>query len=125
MKFADSYEMDIEKIKEVICQQIAFSDDIVLYNKDDEEQINKLNAKINSLPVDKDESFQLSIVFNDTVNDISYHSFCNGLTIGLSLCKNLITAELPEISVIHKEIPAEKDEFIRDFSRVYKKIDIS
>lgn len=122
IKFADSCEMDIEKIKEAIFQQIAFTDDITLYNEEDEMQINALYAEISSSLIDKDESLRLGSALGNAVNDVSYHSFCNGLTIGLSLCQNLITAELPEISVIHKEIPAEKDDFIRDFSRVYKKL---
>ena len=53
------------------------------------------------------------------IGTIANNSFENGLRIGLNLLQSLLTAELPEIHVIHRRVPEKpKNEIIEEFSRV-------
>ncbi|MCM1474226.1 MAG: hypothetical protein NC040_09210 [Muribaculaceae bacterium] len=57
-----------------------------------------------------DVSFKKEFVtdLNVTIDYVSVNSFENGLKIGLSLLKNLLTAEMPEIHIVH-HIPSETE----------------
>lgn len=119
-KFADAYDMNMKKICNMILYHISNNEDFCCFCKEDEEREDELTARLNNTALDADFKREFANGLNDTINYVSWNSFENGLRIGLSLLKNLLTAEPPEINVIHKEVPTEKDEFIEDFSRIYE-----
>lgn len=130
IKFADSFEINIEELIDLIISQMnngyaynGKSECFIFHNEDDERQLSFLEKRINNV-VTLDKKFKRCFV-NDLelmINDISEHTFENGLRIGLSFLKNLLTAEMPEINMIHKEVSTEKDEFIENFSRIYESL---
>lgn len=111
IKFADSFEINIEELIDLIIYQMnngymynGKSECFIFHNEDDERQLSFLEKRINNV-VTLDKEFKRWFV-NDlaiTVNDISEHAFENGLRIGFSLLKSLLTAEIPEIHVVHHE----------------------
>ena len=112
-KFADSFKIDIEKLVNLIMFHMdngamyTEKDEIFeYYNAKDEKRISFLEERINNV-VDLDEEFKKWFA-NDLeimAGRISDHAFENGLRIGLSLLKSLLTAEMPEIHVVHHETP--------------------
>jgi len=111
--FADSFEISIEKIVDLInchmnCSYVynGKSEIYEFYNEEDERQISFLEERINNV-VTLDEEFKKGFT-NDLeimAGCISDHAFNNGLRIGLSLLKSLLTAKMPEIHVVHHEPP--------------------
>ncbi len=75
-----------------------------LFDSEDDERMNELEDRINNI-MGLDEHFKSS--FNNdmqiAMNLASCNGFENGLRIGLSLLKNLLTAELPEIHIFKHE----------------------
>lgn len=122
-KYADAYEFNIEKIYEMLSSHIVNKEDFEYFCKEDVERMNVLTERINNIMA-LDEEFKKKFVseLNNTMCYVSSNSFDNGLRIGLSLLKNLLTAEPPEINAIHKEMSAKKDDFIEDFSRIYENL---
>lgn len=122
-KFADAYDMNIKKIHNMLLSYIGDKEEVEFYCKEDAERIKALNLYVQNF---QGINVDLKIEFIDNLNNTIYYatlnSFDNGLKIGLNLLKNLLTAEPPEINVIHKEVPTEKDEFIEDFSRIYENL---
>lgn len=120
-KYADSYDMNIEKIHNSIMRQMLETEKFELFNEEDYERERALENRINNIPT-LDESFKKS--FNgdmqDTMVTASFNSFENGLNIGLSLLWNILNAELPEIHITHLRRVPEKpnNEIIKEFSRV-------
>ena len=109
IKFADSFEINIEKIVDFINFHMncgyAYNEKSEIYefyNEADERQISFLEERINNV-VTLDEEFKKG--FAIMAGCISNHAFENGLRIGLSLLRSLLTAEIPEIHVVHHETP--------------------
>lgn len=110
-KFADSFEINIEKLINLIMFQMeeramnteenAFYE---YYNAEDEKRISFLEERIKNV-VGLDEEFKRWFANNLTITagNISVNAFKNGLKIGLSLLRSLLTAETPEIHVVHHE----------------------
>ncbi|MDE6780368.1 MAG: hypothetical protein K2J40_02775 [Ruminococcus sp.] len=121
-KFADSYDMNMKKIHNMIRWYIADAEETNFYCKEDEARIDELKKRLDSILIDHDFKMEFIDDLQDSLYYVSLNSFDNGLEVGLSLLKNLLTAEPPEINVIHKEVPTEKDEFIEDFSRIYESL---
>ena len=109
-KYADSFEINIEKLMDLVMFQMeekAMTEEDAFYeyyNAEDEKRISFLEERIKNV-VGLDEEFKRW--FNSdlaiTAGNISVHAFENGLRIGLSLLKSLLTAETPEIHVVHHE----------------------
>lgn len=103
-KFADSYEMNIKEIHNAITQYLFDLEYFDLFNSEDEEREQALENRINNI-MGLDERFKSS--FNNdmqiAMNLASCNGFENGLRIGLSLLKNLLTAEPPEIHIFKHE----------------------
>ncbi len=98
------YEMNIKQIHDSIMNFIFDHENIDVFNKEDEERLNALEERINNIMA-LDERFKNSFI-NDmqiAFNYASYNGFENGLQIGLSLLKNLLTSELPEIHIVKHE----------------------
>lgn len=106
-KFADSYEFNIKKIYEMLSSYIVHEEDFEYFCKEDVERMNVLTERLNNIMA-LDEGFKKEFVsdLNNTMCYVSSNSFDNGLRIGLSLLKNLLTAEMPEIHIVH-HIPSE------------------
>lgn len=121
-KFADAYDMNMKKICNMILYHISDNEEICCFCKEDDERADELTARLNNTALDANFKREFANGLNDAINYASWNSFENGLNIGLSLLKNLLTAEPPEINVIHKEVSTEKDEFIEDFSRIYESL---
>lgn len=112
-KFADSFEINIEKLVNWITFHMDNGDmyngasEIVEYhNAEDEKRISFLEERINNV-VALDNNFKRHFT-NDLeimASCISANAFENGLRVGLSLLKSLLTAETPEIHVVHHETP--------------------
>lgn len=112
-KYADSFKIDIEKLVNLIMFHMdtgamyTEKDEIFeYYNAEDEKRISFLEERINNI-VALDEEFKRWFT-NDLeimACRISENAFENGLRIGLSLLKSLLTAEMPEIHVVHHETP--------------------
>lgn len=121
-KYADAYDMNMKKICNMILYQISDNEELCCFCKEDEERADELTARLNNTALDTNFKKEFANSLEDTINYASWNSFENGLRIGLSLLKNLLTAKPPEINVIHKETPIKKDEFIEDFSRIYENL---
>lgn len=113
VRFADSFEVDIEKLVNLITFHMNSghvynekSEIFEYHNEEDERQISFLEERINNV-ITLDDKFKKC--FNNdlevTVGCISEHAFKNGLRIGLSLLKSLITSETPEIHIVRHEPP--------------------
>ena len=111
-KYADSFKINIENLMESIMFQMdekAMTEENAFYeyyNAEDEKRISFLEERINNV-VGLDKEFKRWFT-NDltiTAGCISAHAFENGLRIGLSLLRSLLTAETPEIHVVHHETP--------------------
>ena len=110
-KFADSFEINIEKIMDLIIFNMDNGDMhygkntiFEFHNEEDEKQMSFLEERINNV-IALDDEFKRCFT-NDLeimAGCISNHAFENGLRIGLSLLKSLLTAETPEIHVVHHE----------------------
>ena len=129
IKFADSFEINIEELIDLIISQMnngymynEKSECFIFHNEDDERQLSFLEKRINNV-VTLDKEFKRWFVDDLAimVNDISEHAFENGLRIGLSFVKKLLTAEMPEIHVTHRRVPENpNNEYVEDFSKIYK-----
>ena len=101
-KYADSYDINLEKLNDMLSYNILIKENFDYATKEDNERLNALSDRINNVMA-LDEEFKRK--FDDdlynTVACVSSNSFENGLRIGLSLLKSLLTAEMPEIHVIH------------------------
>lgn len=101
-KYADSYDINLEKLHDMLCYNILLKENFDYATKEDDERLNALSDRINNVMA-LDEEFKRK--FDDdlynTVAYVSSNSFENGLRIGLSLLKSLLTAEMPEIHVVH------------------------
>lgn len=108
-KFADSYEFNIKNIYEMLSSYIVEKEDFEYFCKEDVERMNALTERINNIML-LDEGFKREFVsdMNNAMCYASSNSFDNGLKIGLSLLKSLLTAEIPEIHVVH-HIPSETE----------------
>lgn len=104
--FADSYEFNMKKIYEMLFFHIREHENFEYFCKEDEERINVLTERLNNIMA-LDEEFKNKFVndLNNTMCYASSNSFENGLRVGLSLLKSLLTAEMPEIHVVHHETP--------------------
>lgn len=103
-KFANSYEMDINKMYDAIMYWFCTHENVETFNKEDDERMNALEERINNI-MGLDEKFKLSFIgdMQRTIVDASFNGFENGFKIGLSLLHNLLTAELPEIHIVRHE----------------------
>lgn len=101
-EFADSYEFDMKKIYEMLFFHMRENENFEYFCKEDDERINALTKRLDNIMA-LDEEFKKEFVsdLNNTMCYASSNSFENGLKIGLSLLKSLLTAEMPEIHVIH------------------------
>ena len=105
-KFADSYEFNMEKIYEMLFFHMRENENFEYFCKEDVERMDVLTERLNNIMV-LDEGFKKKFVsdLNNTMYYVSSNSFDNGLRIGLSLLKSLLTAEMPEIHIVHHEPP--------------------
>lgn len=103
-KFADSYEMNINKMHDAIMFWFCNRENVETFNKEDDERMNELEDRINNI-MGLDEKFKINFTgdMQRTIVDASFNGFENGLRIGLSLLKNLLTAEIPEIHTVRHE----------------------
>lgn len=101
-KYADSYDINLEKLNDVIQNHILLKENVSYSTEEDDERIDALYDRINNIMA-LDEEFKRKFC-DDLQNAMAYvsdSSFSNGLRIGLSLLKQLLTAEMPEIHVVH------------------------
>ncbi|MCM1220710.1 MAG: hypothetical protein NC548_40095 [Lachnospiraceae bacterium] len=107
IKFADSYEFNMEKIHEMLISHIINNENFSYFCKEDEERMNALSERLNNIMA-LDVGFKKEFIsdLRITTDYVSINSFENGLRIGLSLLKSLLTAEMPEIHIVH-HIPSE------------------
>ncbi len=103
-KYADSYEMNINKLQDAIMFWLCNRENVETFDKEDDERMNELEERINNI-MGLDEKFKLSFTedMQFTMTTAAYNAFENGLQIGLNLLKNLLTAELPEIHIVRHE----------------------
>lgn len=108
-EFADSYEFNMEKIHEMLISHIVDNEKFKYFCKEDEERMSALSERLNNIMA-LDVAFKKEFIMdlNNTMDCASVNSFENGLRIGLSLLKNLLTAEMPEIHIVH-HIPSETE----------------
>lgn len=109
IKFADSYEFNMEKIHEMLISHILNNENFNYFCKEDEERMNALSERLNNIMA-LDVAFKKGFIsdLSITMDYVSINSFENGLRIGLSLLKSLLTAEIPEIHIVH-HIPSETE----------------
>lgn len=104
MRFADSYELNIDNVSEAILSQVCEKENVDFCSEETNLRIHNFEERIENIMA-LDESLKTSLV-NDLQLTICFSTadaFENVLRIGLSLLKALITAELPEIRVVHCE----------------------
>lgn len=101
-KYADAYEFNIEKIYEMLTSHIINNENFDYFCKEDEKRINALSERLNNIMA-LDVAFKKEFIsdLSTTMDYVSINSFNNGLRIGLSLLKSLLTAEIPEIHIVH------------------------
>ena len=103
-KFADSYEMNINKLHDAIMFWFCDRENVETFGKEDDERLNALEERSNNV-MGLDEQFKLSFIgdMQRTMVDASFNGFENGFKIGLSLLQNLLTATTPEIHLVKHE----------------------
>ncbi|MDE5556764.1 MAG: hypothetical protein K2J32_03570 [Ruminococcus sp.] len=129
-KYADSYDMNLEKLNDIIQSHILFKENVSYSTEEDNKRIDALYDRINNIMA-LDEEFKRKFCddLQNTMFYVSESSFSNGLRIGLSLLKQLLTAEMPEIHVVHHitnkterrckpvQKPSEIDEVFIDYTK--------
>lgn len=101
-KYADSYDMNLEKLHNLLHSHILLKENIDYSTEEDDERLDALSDRINNvMALDEEFKRQFTDDLHNTVAYVSSSSFSNGLRIGLSLLKSLLTAEMPEIHVVH------------------------
>jgi len=89
----------------MILYYISNNEDFCCFCEEDNERADELTARLNNTELDADSKREFADGLNDAINYASWNSFENGLRIGLSLLKILLTAEIPEIHVIKRKVP--------------------
>ncbi len=101
-KYADSYDMSLEKLHDILHTYIFLNENVDYSTAEDNERLSVLSDRINNvMALDEEFKRQFEDDLHNTVAYVSSNSFSNGLKIGLSLLKSLLNAEIPEIHVVH------------------------
>ena len=104
-KYADAYEFDMEKVYEMLFFHMRENEKYEYSCREDDERLNSLTERLNSLTA-VDKNFKIKFIndMNDALNYVSSNSFENGLKVGVSLLKSLLTAEIPDIHITQTNI---------------------
>lgn len=103
---ADSFEMNMNSIFDAVLMQIYEREDVNYRSEETNLRIQGFVDRTSNLMM-LDEKSKISIVneLDFIINDSNSEAFENGLKIGLSVLKNLLTAEMPVIRTVNSEMP--------------------
>ena len=105
----NTVDMNMEKIMAAVNTHLLESENCDYYSDETSRRIDSLIERLDSLTcIDREFNVQFTNNFYDTVNEAAYEAFDNGLRIGLSLLRSLLTAETPEIHILHNNPPKRK-----------------
>lgn len=121
MKHADTLKIYVENLIKLIISYTSDGDSDIYeyYDEDDEKQIIYLETMLSRTDLDTGFRKLFESEMEVVIGNISNNSFENGLRVGLNLLQSLLTAEPPEINVIHRRTPEKpNNKIIEEFSRV-------
>ena len=102
----------MEKIITAVTDHLLNNENCDYYSDKTDRRIESLIERLDSLPcIDRQFNIQFSNNIYDTVNDAAYEAFDNGLRVGLSLLRALLSAETPEIHILHENSPKRKPRY--------------
>ena len=103
---ADSFEMNMNNIFNAVVAQLCNEQNVDFNSEATNLSIQGyIDTVENVAGLDEELKFVLLNSLYELTNDIAYDAFANGLRIGLSVLKNLLTAEIPVIRTVDYEIP--------------------
>ncbi|MDE6789390.1 MAG: hypothetical protein K2J47_08750 [Ruminococcus sp.] len=103
---ADSFEMNMDSIFDAVIMQIYERENVDYCSDETKLKIQGFVDRTSNLMM-LDEKSKISIVneLDLIINISNSEAFENGLKIGLSVLKNLLTAEMPVIHTVNSEMP--------------------
>lgn len=105
-------DMNMEKVIDAVNTYILEKENCDYYSDKTNRQIESLIERLDALTcIDQQFNIQFSNNIYDTVNEAAYEAFDNGLRIGLSLLRSLISAETPDIHILHENPPKRKSRY--------------
>lgn len=103
---ADSFEMNMDNIFNAVVAQLCNEQNVDFNSEATDLSIQGyIDTVKNVAGFDEELKLVLLNSLYELTNDIASDAFTNGLRIGLSVLKNLITAEMPVIHTVDYEIP--------------------
>lgn len=108
----NTVDMNMEKIMTAVTDHLLNNEHCDYYSDKTNRRIESLMERLDSLTcVDQQFNIQFSNNIYDTVNEAAYEAFDNGLHVGLSLLRSLISAETPDIHILHENPPKRKPRY--------------
>lgn len=96
----EGFEIRMEHILDMVKTHLYEKRSFDFYSDDTIHRMNNIEERIdNNTFLDKDFKVQFSNDFNSTINIASYEAFENGISVGLSLLKSLLGADVPKILI--------------------------
>lgn len=103
---ADSFEMNMNSIFDAVLMQIYEREDVDYCSEETNLRIQGfVDRTSNLMMLDAKSKISIANELDFIINLSNSEAFENGLKIGLSVLKNLLTAEMPVIHTVNSEMP--------------------